>query len=92
MVLPSTIVGNERFFVTADEHFNNKMIIEIIGKNFAKEYSAVLPGEHVEGGVYPATGFAGTNNQKSKVVLGLRYRALEDCVIDTVRALHGAIA
>jgi nucleoside-diphosphate-sugar epimerase len=90
MTLPSSVVGNQRFLLTGDEHYNNKRIVEIIRKRFSAEYSSVLPGENVEGGVYPATGFADTDNKKSREVLGIKYRPLEDTIVDTLNALKAA--
>jgi nucleoside-diphosphate-sugar epimerase len=89
--LPSSVVGGQRFLVTGDVHYNNKTVVEIIRKRFA-EYNDVLPSEGVEGGVYPAGGFADTDNSKSKLVLGIKYRGLEETIVDTVEALKAAAA
>ena len=83
MSLPTA--ANKRFFTTANEQYNNKMVVEIIRKNFP-EYKDVLPGGDVEGGSFPVGGTFGTNNERSKEVLGMEYHGLEKTVVDTVNS------
>ncbi|CZR62577.1 related to aldehyde reductase II [Phialocephala subalpina] len=83
MSLPTA--ANKRFFTTANEQYNNKTVVEIIRKNFP-EYKDVLPGGEVEGGRFPVGGTFGTNNERSKEVLGVEYHGLEKTVVDTVNS------
>ncbi|KAF2761457.1 NAD(P)-binding protein [Pseudovirgaria hyperparasitica] len=79
--------GNKRFFVTEGGHFNNRLIVDIIRKNFP-EYESQLPSPDVKGGEYPADGVFTANNKQSIEVLGLKYRKFEDTIVDTVKSLQ----
>jgi len=79
--------AGKRFFVTAG-HFSNKEIAEIIRKNF-KEYGEALPAEGVKGGDYPEKGIYGFDNGRTKEVLGIKFRSLEESIVDTVRSFKG---
>lgn len=78
----------KRFFVTAG-YFSNKMIAEIIGKNF-KQYAEGLPtGKALEpGDLPPEDKRPEFDNGRSVEVLGLKYRSLEESVVDTVKSLE----
>lgn len=77
--------GGKRFFVTSG-YFSNKEIADIIRKNFP-EYQSVLPSETVKGGDYPEGGTYKYNNKRSIEVLGLKYKSLEESIVDTVKSL-----
>lgn len=61
------------------------MIVDMIRQHFP-EYSSQLPDELVEGGRFPEGGCAQYNNKRSVEILGLQYRSLEKCVVDTVKS------
>lgn len=83
MELPDA--ANKRFFVTAG-YFSNKEICEIIRKHFP-EYKNELPAPEVKGGDYPEAGVYKYDNSRSIKVLGLKYRTLEESIVDTVKSL-----
>ncbi|KAF4625715.1 hypothetical protein G7Y89_g12449 [Cudoniella acicularis] len=74
----------KRFILNAGL-FNNKQIVEVIRKHFP-EYHSVLPSESVEGGNYPAGGIFSIDNSRSVEVLGIKYKDLEEAVVDTVKS------
>jgi len=75
--------AGKRFFVTAG-YFSNKDIIEAIRKNFP-DLAKNLP-DHPESDM-PADIFKYDNSRSIKI-LGLKYRSLEECVVDTVKSLQ----
>lgn len=75
----------KRFFVTAG-YFSNKEIAEIIRKNFP-EFEKELPGKDVKGGDYPEGGIYKFDNSRTKDVLGIKFRSLEESIVDTVKSL-----
>lgn len=78
--------ANKRFFVVAG-YYSNKEIVAVIRKNFP-EYQAQLPSEDAKGGDYPpAPGLFKINNARAKDLLGLTFRSLDECVVDTVKSL-----
>jgi len=77
--------ANKRFFVTAG-YFSNKEIADIIRKNFP-EYKDKLPSPETKGGDYPEAGVYKYDNSRSLKVLGLKYRPLEESIVDTVKSL-----
>ncbi|KAH7370568.1 putative NADPH-dependent methylglyoxal reductase GRP2 [Rhexocercosporidium sp. MPI-PUGE-AT-0058] len=83
MELPEA--GGKRFFFTAG-YFTNKQICEIIRKNFP-EYRDQLPAEGVKGGDFPEGGVYGFDNKRSREVLGIEYRGLEESIVDLVKSL-----
>ncbi len=79
--------GGKRFFVVAG-HFCNKEIAEIIGEAFP-ELKANLPtGDALKPGGYPEEGTYDFDNSRSRKVLGLTYRPLRECIVDTVKSLQ----
>ncbi|RDW68007.1 hypothetical protein BP6252_09403 [Coleophoma cylindrospora] len=86
MELPTA--ANQRFLFSAGQ-YNNRLIVNIIRENFP-EYHAVLPDSTVEGGDFPAGGTFQIGNAKSKEILGIQYRSLEDTVVDTVKSFQKA--
>ncbi|KAK3934436.1 hypothetical protein QBC46DRAFT_359014 [Diplogelasinospora grovesii] len=81
----SGAADNKRFFVVAG-HFNTRQVVDAIRRNFP-EYSSALPDASLQGGDFPEGGLFKVDNRRSVEVLGLKYRPLEDSVVDTVRSL-----
>jgi nucleoside-diphosphate-sugar epimerase len=77
--------ADKRFFITAG-YFSNKEVCEIIRRNFP-EYEKKLPGKDVKGGDYPKGGVYKFNNSRTVKVLGIKFRSLEESVVDTVKSL-----
>jgi nucleoside-diphosphate-sugar epimerase len=77
--------ADKRFFITAG-YFSNKEICEIIRKNFP-EYEKELPGKDVKGGDYPEAGIYKYDNSRTVNVLGIKFRGLEESIVDLVRSL-----
>lgn len=82
--------GNKRFFTTAG-YFSNREIIDIMKKNFP-QYDK-LPSDSTPGGDYPEGGKGSANmysynNKRSIEVLGIKYKPLEETVVDTVKSLQ----
>ncbi|KPI39641.1 putative NADPH-dependent methylglyoxal GRP2 [Cyphellophora attinorum] len=75
----------KRFFVTAG-FFRNGDVADIVKKNFP-EYEKKLPGswEYV-----PKDFGFDVDNSRGKEVLGLKYRRLEDSIVDLVKSLQAA--
>jgi nucleoside-diphosphate-sugar epimerase len=82
--------ANKRFFITAG-YFSNKEITEIIRKNFP-EYENELPGKDVKGGDYPAEGIYKYDNSRTVKVLGIKFRTLEESIVDLVKSLKDVSA
>ncbi len=76
--------AGKRFLVTTG-YMSNKDIADCIGKNFP-ELQSQLPSDDTEGGV-PEDVYE-YDNSRSREVLGLEYRSLEECVKDTVKSLQ----
>ncbi|TGZ82745.1 NAD(P)-binding protein [Ascodesmis nigricans] len=78
--------GN-RFFVVAGR-FSNQLIADIVKKDFP-EYAVNIPEERLPLDGYPAESdaFYNGDNTKSREVLGLHYRSLEESIVDTVKSL-----
>ncbi|ERF69361.1 hypothetical protein EPUS_08834 [Endocarpon pusillum Z07020] len=76
--------AGKRFFVTAG-HTCNRDIAECIRKNFPESRSQ-LPPESTEGDIQGEV--YKYDNSRSRKILGLEYRSLEECVKDTVKSLH----
>jgi len=66
--------------------FSNKEICDIIRKNFPQYKD--LPSESTPGGDFPESGMFKANNKRSVGVLGLKFRSLEECVVDTIKSLQ----
>ncbi|KUJ08563.1 NAD(P)-binding protein [Mollisia scopiformis] len=77
--------AQKRFFITAG-YFSNKEICEIVRKNFP-EYKNELPGEEVKGGDYPEGGLYKFDNSRTTEVLGIKFRGLEESIVDLVKSL-----
>jgi len=77
--------ADKRFFITAG-YFSNKEICEIIRKNFP-EYEKELPAKDVKGGDYPEAGLYKYDNSRTINVLGIKFRTLEESIVDLVKSL-----
>ncbi|KZM26997.1 Methylglyoxal reductase (NADPH) [Ascochyta rabiei] len=81
--------ANKRFFVTAG-YFSNKEITQIIRKNFPQFKD--LPSDSTPGGDYPEgtpdKGLYTYNNKRSIDILGLKYRSLEQSIVDSVKSFQ----
>jgi len=82
--------AGKRFFVTAG-YFSNKEIAEIIRKKFP-ELDGELPGKEVKGGDYPEAGIYKYNNSRTVEVLGIKFRTLEESIVDLVKSLKSVEA
>ena len=80
--------AGKRFFITTG-HFSNKEIVEIVRKRFPA-LSDKLPGKDVKGGDYPEGGVYTFDNSQSERVLGIKWRSLEESIVDTVKSLQAA--
>ncbi|KAK4553606.1 Glycine-rich RNA-binding protein 2, mitochondrial [Recurvomyces mirabilis] len=78
--------ANKRFFITTG-YFSNKQIAEIISKHYPK-YKDQLPGEKTPGGDYPEGGLYKYDNERVQKVLGIKFRGLEESIVDTVKSLQ----
>jgi len=76
--------ANERFFITAG-YFSNKEVAGIIRKNFPELKN--LPTESTPGGDYPKDGIYKFNNSHVIKTLGIKFRPLEESIVDTVKSL-----
>ena len=83
MELPEA--ADKRFFITAG-YFTNKQIAEIIRKHFP-EYRDQLPPPEDKSGDFPEGGVYKYDNSRAMKVLGLKWRTLEESVMDTVKSL-----
>jgi len=78
--------GNKRFFITAG-YFSNKEICEIIRKNFP-DLEKELPGKEIKGGDYPEAGLYKYDNSRTVKVLGIKFRSLEESIVELVKSLQ----
>jgi nucleoside-diphosphate-sugar epimerase len=81
--------ANKRFFTTAG-YFSNKEICQIIRKNFPEFKD--LPSDSTPGGDYPEgtpdKGLYKYDNKRSIEVLGLKYKTLEESIVDCVKSFQ----
>lgn len=87
--MESPEAGGKRFLLTAG-HFANTQIVDILRRAFP-ELDDQLPrgDEALKEGAMPPQGEIYTyDNSRSKEVLGITYRSLKECVVDTVRSLQ----
>ena len=79
--------GGKRFFIVGG-YFCNKEIAEIIGEGFPELKESLPIGDALQPGDYPEEGMCDFDNARSKNVLGLTYRSLRECIVDTVKSLQ----
>jgi nucleoside-diphosphate-sugar epimerase len=77
--------ADKRFFITAG-YFTNKEIAVIIRNNFPELHDQ-LPAEDVKGGGYPEAGLYKYDNSRTVEVLGIKFRSLEQSIVDTTKSL-----
>jgi nucleoside-diphosphate-sugar epimerase len=77
--------AGKRFFVT-NGYFSLREVAGIIRKNFP-DLEDRLPPKDLKGGDYPAGGLYKFDNSRAKEVLGIKFRGLEESVVDTVNSL-----
>jgi nucleoside-diphosphate-sugar epimerase len=82
MQLPEA--GGKRFYVVG-EHFSNKRVADVIRNEFP-ELADRLPPQEKTIDDLPENVY-GFDVSRSKEVLGLKYRSLEESVKDTVRSI-----
>lgn len=76
--------AGKRFLVTAG-YMSHKDVADCIRKNFP-ELRSQLPPENTEGDM-PGDVYK-YDNSRSREILGLEYRSLEECIKDTVKSLR----
>ena len=77
--------GGQRFLITGG-YFSNKQIADIIRKLYPELARENLPPSKETNDDTPLDVY-GYNNRKSREVLGLRYRTLDECIQDTVASM-----
>jgi len=80
--------ANKRFFTTAG-YFSNREVVDVVRKHFPQFKD--LPTDSTPGGDYPEGGkdaFYGYNNSRSREVLGLKYKTLEESIVDAVKSFQ----
>ena len=78
--------ANKRFFVTAG-YFSNEEIADIMRASFP-ELKDELPVKGTKGGEYPEDGVFQYDNSRVKEVLGIEFRTLKECIVDSVKSLQ----
>jgi nucleoside-diphosphate-sugar epimerase len=77
--------ANKRFFTVAGL-FSNREVANIIRNKFPQYKD--LPSDSTPGGDYPDGGLYSANNKQSIDILGLKYKSLEESIVDTVKTLQ----
>jgi len=77
---------NKRFFITAG-YFSNREIADVIAKHYPK-YKDELPSSSTPGGEFPKEGIYKYNNERVIKTLGIKFRSLEESIVDTVKSLQ----
>ncbi|KAG8156344.1 hypothetical protein KVR01_013796 [Diaporthe batatas] len=85
---PKDEAAGKRFFMVGG-HFLNKQIAEIIGQKFPELKESLPTKDALKTGDYPAIGPYGFDSTRSKSVLGMTYRPLEESILDAVKSLQG---
>ncbi|KAL2071886.1 hypothetical protein VTL71DRAFT_13121 [Oculimacula yallundae] len=78
--------AGKRFFTVAS-HFCNKEVVDILRKSYPV-YVEKLPDEGASGGVYPVEGPYGFSNENSTKILGIKFKGLEESVVELVKSLQ----
>lgn len=87
IALEKEAAGGKRFFISSEIRFSNQMIADIIKKEFP-QYAAGLPEEREPNNGLPEEGCYTANNTRSREVLGVTYRKLNESILDLVKALQ----
>jgi len=77
--------GGNRFFIVQG-HFSNQQLADIISKEFP-DLSDKLPEKREENDGFPADGLYKIDNSRSKQILGLQYKSLNQSIVDLVKVL-----
>jgi nucleoside-diphosphate-sugar epimerase len=78
--------AGQRFLLSPGQ-YSNKDIVECIRETFPELRDGLPTGDALKSGDFPPTGWYGYDNTKSKEVLGISYRPLKECIVDTVNSL-----
>ena len=76
--------ANKRFFAVSG-FFCNREVANVIRKNFPK-YADVLP-ESAKGGDFPKEIFK-IDNSNATEILGIKFKGLEESIVDLVKSLQ----
>ena len=79
--------AGKRFFVTAG-YFSNKEIAEILREAFPDLAVKIPVGEALKPGDFPEGGLYKYDNSKAKDLLGIEFRTLKDCIVETAKSLQ----
>ncbi|KAK5107407.1 hypothetical protein LTR62_001311 [Meristemomyces frigidus] len=86
LAIEKEAAANKRFFITTG-YFSNKEIAQIIEKHYPK-YKDQVPSSSTPGGDYPEGGLYKFDNSRVKKELGIKFRPLEEAIVDTVKSLQ----
>lgn len=86
LAMEKSEAANKRFFITAG-YFSNKEIAQIVAKHFP-QYKDGLPSASTPGGDYPEGGVYKYNTKRVVDTLGIKFRSLEDSIVDLVKSLQ----
>jgi len=78
--------ANKRFFTTAG-YFSNEELADIMRDSFP-ELKNEVPPKGTKGGEFPTDGIYKFDNSRVKHVLGIQFRPLKECIVDTVKSLQ----
>ncbi|KAL8380916.1 hypothetical protein RB595_005284 [Gaeumannomyces hyphopodioides] len=77
--------GGKRLFTTAGT-FSNREIYDAVRKHFGDEYADKLPPPDVKGGeIAPEDKRFGFDNSETNRILGIKWRTLEESIVDAVK-------
>lgn len=79
--------AGQRFLISPGQ-YTNKEIAEIIHQEFPELQDGLPTGDALKGGDFPPGGWYNWDTTKSKDVLGMTYRPLKECIVDTVNSLR----
>ncbi|KAH7056993.1 putative cinnamoyl-CoA reductase [Macrophomina phaseolina] len=74
--------AGQRYFITSG-NYSNQQVCDLIRKHFPELRDRVPEGEPGK----PLADMFSTNTSKAQSELGLKFRSLEDCIVDTVKSL-----
>lgn len=78
--------GGKRI-LTVSGLYSNKEIVEIIEKRFPEFRSCLPLGKALATGDYPESGVYQFDNSLAQEILGIRFRSLEESIVDTVHSM-----
>ena len=90
LAMEKPAAAGKRFFVTAG-YYSNKEIADIVAKDFPELKSKIPTGDALKPGDYPENGVESLykyDNSRVKEVLGVKFRTLEESIVDTVKSLQ----